>query len=71
MKKQTNKDSLIEAVVNVFTGMVINLITQIIIFPVYGINVTFQTNLSIVGIFTVLAVVRTYAVRRIFNKGVK
>ena len=71
MKKQTSLSSLIESVVNVFTGMIINLIAQIIIFPIYGIKITFQTNLQIVGIFTILAIIRTYSVRRIFNKGTK
>jgi hypothetical protein len=71
MTSQTSLSSLIESVVNVFTGMIINLIAQIVIFPIYGIKTTIQTNIQIVGIFTILAIIRTYSLRRIFNKGIK
>jgi hypothetical protein len=70
MKTQSKKRSLIESLANVFAGMVINLIAQIIIFNAYGITATLNTNIQITAIFTALAIVRTYAIRRIFEKGI-
>ena len=66
---QSKKRSLIESVANVSAGMVINLIAQIIIFHAYGITATLNTNIQITAIFTALAIVRTYTIRRIFEKG--
>ena len=65
---QTKRQSFIEAVFNTLIGFVVALISQIVVFPQFGIQVTFETNLWIGAWFTVISVVRSYIVRRWFNE---
>lgn len=65
---QSRIGSLIEALVNVAIGYLVALASQIFVFPLYGIHVPISTNLSIGVWFTVISIVRSYALRRWFNK---
>ena len=67
MSTQTKKQSLIESVTNVFIGFVVALASQILVFPLFDIHVTLQTNLGISAWFTVISVARSYVIRRCFN----
>ena len=60
--------SMIEAVTNVVVGLIVSLITQIVVFPWYGIEVSFATNVQIMLIFTVVSIVRSYTLRRAFTR---
>lgn len=65
---QTRIGSLIEAIMNIAIGFVVALISQIVVFPLVGINgVTLSTNLEISAYFTVISLVRSYTIRRWFN----
>lgn len=64
---QTRLGSLIEAVFNTGIGLVINLTAQRLVFPLFGFDPPFATNLSIAAIFTVISITRSYVVRRWFN----
>lgn len=64
---QTRLGSLIEAVMNTAIGLVINLAAQRVVFPLFGFDPPFATNLSIAAIFTVISIARSYAVRRWFE----
>lgn len=64
---QTRLQSFIESLINVLLGWVVALILQLFIFPLYGINVPFSTNIQISIIFTIIAILRSYLVRRYFN----
>ena len=66
-KGQTRLGSLVEAIINVSIGFVVALITQWLVFPLFGLQVSLGENLLIGGIFTAVSVVRSYAVRRFFN----
>jgi len=68
---QTRKGSLIEAVVNILIGFGVALISQLIIFPAYGVHVPLSTDLAITGWFTLVSLVRSYCIRRWFNKLIK
>ena len=68
---QSKIGSFIEVCVNVFIGMVLSLITQLIVFPMYGIEVNMSTNTQILVIFTVVSIARSYVIRRWFNGGFK
>lgn len=68
MKIQTYRQSFIESVANVAIGYSVALLSQLIIFPLYGIKVTLGTNIKIGIWFTVISIVRSFLVRRIFNK---
>ena len=67
MSTQTKKQSLIESITNVFIGFVVALASQILVFPLFDIHVTLQTNLGISAWFTVISVARSYVIRRCFN----
>jgi len=65
--QQTKVASLIETVFGTAAGLIVGVLTQLVIFPWYGINVQFHDNLSMVVIFAAVGMVRTYGVRRLFN----
>lgn len=67
MMGQTRLMSLIESVINIGIGYGVALIAQIIVFPWFGIVVSLRDNLLIGACFTVVSIVRSYAVRRVFN----
>ena len=52
--KQTRRMSLIEAIANVVVGFAVALLTQIIVFPLFGLRVSLGENLAIGGLFTLL-----------------
>jgi len=64
---QTRMGSLMEATGNVAIGYVVALLSQLTIFPAYGLNVSFNTNLQIGAWFTLVSLLRSYTVRRWFN----
>ena len=66
--KQTKKQSLTETVISTFIGLAVSLITQIVVFPLYGMQVSFNQNIQITIIFTFVSIARGYFVRRYFNK---
>lgn len=65
---QTKKQSFYEALVNVAVGYVISLISLSIILPLMGIETTASKNVQITLYFTAISIVRSYALRRYFNK---
>lgn len=65
---QTRTQSAIESVINVLIGYVVAVISQMVIFPAFGIQVGLIDNLLIGCYFTVVSLVRSYFVRRFFNK---
>ena len=65
---QTRLQSFIESFINVAIGYGVALISQILVFPLFGINIPMESNLLIGAIFTVISIVRSYVVRRVFNR---
>ncbi len=65
---QTKKHSIIEILFNTSLGYVIAICSNMIVFPLFGLDVSIQDNLLIGAIFTVISIIRGYVVRRIFNK---
>lgn len=68
---QTRLDSLYEALVNILIGYAINFAANLIVLPIFfpEIRISLWTNF-IMGIpYTLISVVRQYAIRRIFNRG--
>lgn len=64
---QTRIESLIESLANIFIGYGIAFISQIVIFPMFGIDVPISTNLWIGAWFTIVSLIRSYIMRRWFN----
>ena len=65
---QLKRHSLLESVVNVVVGYGVALLSQIIIFPVFGLKVSLRDNVLIGVFFTIISIVRSYLLRRLFNK---
>lgn len=64
---QSRAMSLIEACTNTGIGLAVGLCGQLIVFPAVGLSVTWEQNGLILVAFTVIAIARSYCVRRLFN----
>jgi len=70
--EQTKWGSLIEAVLNTLIGFWINFTANLLILPLFGFgSLTLKNNFIIGIIYTVISVIRGYAVRRWFNQYLK
>ena len=70
MSEQSRLVSLIESVCNTGSGFLVSLVVwQWIVAPAYGYHVTLATNLGVTGTFTIVSVLRGYAWRRFFARG--
>jgi len=65
---QSRTMSFIEAVTNVVVGFGLAVLTQVLVFPVFGIAVTFDQHVSIAMIFTLVSLARVYVLRRLFER---
>ena len=65
---QTRTQSMVESAINVAIGYGVALAAQLAVFPMFGIRIQMRDNLLIGAIFTVVSIVRSYAVRRMFNR---
>ena len=68
---QSKLHSLIESIVNILIGYTVAIISQLIIFPFFDINIPLRDNLLIGMYFTLISLVRSYVVRRVFNHRAK
>jgi len=65
--KQTRLMSLVESLANVIVGYGVAVVTQLLIFPIFGLHTTLAENLTIGAIFTVVSIGRSFALRRVFE----
>ena len=65
--KQSRLMSLVESVANVTVGYGVAVMTQILIFPIFGLHTTLAQNLKMGAIFTVVSIARSFALRRVFE----
>ena len=66
--KQSKLQSLIESVITVGSGLIVAVIIQLLIFPLYDIEITLFENIQLATIFTVSSIIRIYFIRRCFNQ---
>ena len=67
--KQSKKHSLIEASINVLSGLVLSVLTwKLIISPVFKIYPDNSQVVWISAIFTIISIIRSYFWRRFFNR---
>ena len=64
---QSKKHSFIESLINVFIGYSVAVFSQLIIFPFFNIHIPLSDNLLIGMWFTIISIIRSYLVRRVFN----
>lgn len=66
--KQSRTMSMIEALANVTVGYGVAVLTQIAVFSLFGLTVTLSQNLMMGGLFTLVSLIRSYALRRVFER---
>ena len=64
---QSRLMSLAEAVANIAVGYGIAVLTQIAVFPLFGLQASLGENLLIGGAFTIVSLGRSFLLRRLFN----
>lgn len=65
---QSKKMSLLETCASTAIGYAVAILTQVLVFPLFGLTVSLSQNMAIGAIFTVMSIVRGYCVRRLFNR---
>lgn len=64
--KQSRLMSLVEAITNVIVGYGIAVVTQIIVFPWFGLEAALGEHMAIGVAFVAVSLVRSYLLRRLF-----
>jgi hypothetical protein len=59
--------SLVESLTNVAIGYGIAVVTQIVVFPLFGLSTTLAENMAMGAIFTVVSIARSFTLRRLFE----
>lgn len=59
--------SLVEAITNVVVGYAVAVLTQLTVFPLFGIEAALDEHLAIGLVFVAVSLVRSYALRRLFE----
>lgn len=65
---QSRRASALEAASNVAVGYGVAIATQAAVFPMFGLSASAGQHLAIGAIFTAVSLVRSYALRRLFNR---
>ena len=65
---QSHRMSLLEAVTNVVVGYALAIMTQIVVFPWFGLHPSVHENLTIGAVFVGVSLLRSYALRRVFER---
>lgn len=66
-QRQSRLMSPVEAIANVIVGYGVAVVTQMLIFPAFGLNTTLAQNLKMGALFTVVSIARSFALRRLFE----
>ncbi len=64
---QSRLGSFLESLANVAIGYGVAVGAQLAIFPLFGVVIPLSSNLAIGIIFTLVSLVRSYLLRRLFN----
>ena len=64
---QSRMMSAAESLTNIAIGYLISLLATAMVLPAFGYNVTGSDAVGISAVFTVISLVRSYAIRRAFN----
>ena len=65
---QSKRNSAFEAATNVAIGYLVSVLANVLILPMFGYNVTIVDSFAIGLAFTIVSLVRSYVLRRIFNR---
>ena len=59
--------SFVEAVTNIVVGYGLAILTQIIVFPLFGLHASLSENLLIGCFFVGVSLIRSFVIRRLFD----
>lgn len=65
---QSRLFSLVEAWTNTIVGLMLGFACNVLFLPLFGATLPISSNFRLSLIFTVLSVIRSYALRRVFNR---
>lgn len=65
---QSKRDSWIEAWANIIVGFSLNVVLNFVVLPLFGLHPTLGQSTSMALFFTAVSLVRTYMLRRLFNR---
>ena len=65
---QSKRNSAFEAATNVAIGYLVSVLANVLILPMFGYSVTIGDSFAIGLAFTIVSLVRSYVLRRIFNR---
>ena len=65
---QSRRMSALESGANIAVGIGVAFATQIAVFPLFGLHASAGEHMAITGIFTAVSFVRSYALRRAFER---
>lgn len=68
MTGQKKSHSLAESIFNVVIGFAVSYVANLVVLPWFGFKVSHSAALGIGLIFTVISIVRSYVLRRVFNR---
>lgn len=68
MTGQKKSHSFIEAIFNTVLGFGVSMAANLIVLPWFGYEVSVSAAFGIGVIFTVISIVRSYVLRRLFNR---
>lgn len=66
---QTRFHSFVESMVNILIGYTVAVVTQIAVFPLFDIHIPVHHNFIMGAVFTIISFIRSYLIRRWFNRG--
>lgn len=66
--KQSRRMSLVESLANVAVGYGVAVLTQIVVFPFFGLYVSLADNLVMGAVFTIVSIARSFTLRRVFEE---
>jgi len=65
--KQLKRHSLLESCTNLVVGYSVNMVANFAIFPIFDWHITIKQNLIIGVFYTVISLIRSYCLRRVFT----
>ncbi|WP_211100070.1 DUF7220 family protein [Acuticoccus kandeliae] len=68
MVHQSRVMSLVEAVTNVAVGYGLAIVTQLLLFPLFGLPADLGTAAALSVAFSAISIVRGFVIRRIFER---
>ena len=66
--KQSRTMSMVEAATNVVVGYVLAIATQIVVFPLFGLEAALGEHMAIGLVFVGTSLARSYLLRRLFER---